>query len=141
MVALEITCGRRPVEAREEPAKVRLVEWVWDLYGKGEVQEAADGRLDLEFDEKQMECLMVIGLWCCHPDHTMRPSIRQVINVLNFEAPLPSLPSKLPVPMYFAPPMEMCRFSYTSPGPTSTSTTKESSTYSSMSAGSRKSLL
>lgn len=139
VVALEITCGRRPVEAREEAKKVRLVEWIWDLYGKGEIFEGVDKGLNLEFDEKQMECLMVVGLWCCHPDFTMRPSIRQVINVLNFEGALPSLPSKLPVPMYFAPPMEMCRFSYTSDG--LTNTTKGSSTYSSISAGSRKSLL
>ncbi|KAJ1406987.1 Serine/threonine-protein kinase, active site [Sesbania bispinosa] len=138
VVALEITCGRRPVEVKQEPGKVRLVEWVWDLYGKGKLAEAADERLSLEFDEKQMECLMVVGLWCCHPDHTMRPSIRQVINVLNFEAPLPSLPAKLPVPMYFAPPMDMCRFSYNTSGLT---TTTKGSSYSSMSAGSRKSLL
>ncbi|KAK7317693.1 hypothetical protein RJT34_02132 [Clitoria ternatea] len=139
VVALEITCGRRPVEVKEAPEKVRLVEWVWDLYGKGKLVEAVDEKLNLEFDEQQMECLMVVGLWCCHPDPTMRPSIRQVINVLNFEAPLPSLPSRLPVPMYFAPPMEMCKFSYTSTGVTST--TKESSSYSSTSAGSRNSLL
>ncbi|TKY58743.1 L-type lectin-domain containing receptor kinase IX.1 [Spatholobus suberectus] len=139
VVALEIACGRRPVEVKEEPGKVRLVEWVWNLYGKGKLIEATDKKLNWDFEEQQMECLMIVGLWCCHPDHTMRPSIRQVISVLNFEAPLPSLPSKLPVPMYFAPPMEMCKFSYTSSG--ATSTTKESSSYSSMSAGSRKSLL
>ncbi|XP_004509794.1 L-type lectin-domain containing receptor kinase IX.1-like [Cicer arietinum] len=140
VVALEITCGRRPVEVKEEVKKVRLVEWIWELYGQGKLNEGVDkGLLNLEFDEKQMEYLMVVGLWCCHPDYTMRPSIRQVINVLNFEATLPSLPSKLPVPMYYAPPMEMCRFSYTSNG--LTNTTKGSSTYSSMSAGSRKSLL
>ncbi|XP_027367568.1 L-type lectin-domain containing receptor kinase IX.1-like [Abrus precatorius] len=140
VVALEITCGRRPVEVKEEPGKVRLVEWVWNLYGKGKLFEAADEKLNLEFEEQQMECLMIVGLWCCHPDHTMRPSIRQVISVLNFEAPLPSLPSKLPVPLYFAPPMDMCKFSYTTTTEVTT-TTKGSSTYSSMSAGSRKSLL
>ncbi|GMP25776.1 hypothetical protein CsSME_00002475 [Camellia sinensis var. sinensis] len=114
VVALEIACGRKPVELRVEPSKVRLVEWVWDLYGKGKILEAADEGLSKEYDEPQTERLMVVGLWCCHPDHTIRPSIRQVINVLNFEAPLPSLPRKLPVAMYFAPPMSMCRFSYTS---------------------------
>ena len=139
VVALEITCGRKPVEVREEPSKVRLVEWVWSLYGKGKLLEAADQKLNWEFEEQQMECLMIVGLWCCHPDHTMRPSIRQVISVLNFEAPLPSLPSKLPVPMYYAPPMDMCKFSYTSSGVTST--TKASSPYSSISEGSGKSLL
>ncbi|KAK2354726.1 L-type lectin-domain containing receptor kinase IX.1 [Trifolium repens] len=139
VVALEIVCGRRSIEPKEEAKKVRLVEWVWELYGKSELFEGVDKGLNLEYDKKQMEYLMIIGLWCCHPDFTMRPSIRQVINVLNFEANLPNLPSKLPVPMYFAPPMEMCRFSYTFDG--ITNTTKGSSTYSSLSAGSRKSLL
>ncbi|KAK8501395.1 hypothetical protein V6N12_021090 [Hibiscus sabdariffa] len=113
VVALEIACGRRPVEPRQEPSKVRMVEWVWDLYGKGQLLEAVDKRLGEDLDEQQMECLMVIGLWCCHPDYTHRPSIRQVINVLNLEAPLPSLPSKLPVPMYYAPPLDLCLFSNT----------------------------
>lgn len=114
VVALEIACGRRPVEPKAEAAKVRLVEWVWDLYGEGKLLEAADKGLNKVFDEKQIEWLMVVGLWCCHPDHTLRPSIKQVINALNFETPLPKLPPKLPVAMYFAPPMSMCRFSYTS---------------------------
>jgi len=35
VVALEIACGRRPVEPKEEPSKMRMIEWVRDLYGKG----------------------------------------------------------------------------------------------------------
>ncbi|RWV92317.1 hypothetical protein GW17_00045322 [Ensete ventricosum] len=103
IVALEIACGRRPVESMEQKGKVRLVEWVWELYGRGRVLEAADGKLDGEFEEKQMACLMVVGLWCAHPDCTMRPSIKQAINVLNFETPCPDLPPKMPVPMYCTP--------------------------------------
>ncbi|KAI4382081.1 hypothetical protein MLD38_008087 [Melastoma candidum] len=112
MVALEIACGRRPVEPRAELSKVRLVEWVWGLYGRGRLSEAADKRLCMEYDEGQMEYLLTVGLWCSHPDYSLRPTIRQAISVLNYEAPLPMLPSKLPVPVYYAPPMEACRFSY-----------------------------
>ncbi|KAJ0982902.1 hypothetical protein J5N97_011157 [Dioscorea zingiberensis] len=115
VVALEMSCGRRPVEPREEPSKVRLVEFVWDLYGRGMILEAADKRLENDqFDEDQMERLMVVGLWCVHPDYNLRPSIKQAISVLNFESPLPVLPSKMPVPMYFAPPLDLSHFAYTS---------------------------
>ena len=76
--------------------------------------EAIDKRLSMEYDEEKMERLMVVGLWCCHPDPTIRPSMRQVINVLSFETPLPILPSKLPVPVYVEPPIDICRLSYTS---------------------------
>ncbi|KAJ8765611.1 hypothetical protein K2173_014733 [Erythroxylum novogranatense] len=147
VVALEITCGRKPVDTKQEPSKVRLVEWVWDLYGKGQILEAVDQRLGRDFDEKELECLLIVGLWCCHPDFTLRPSIRQVINVLKFEAPLPSLPAKLPVPMYYAPPLAMCKFSYTTSGPTESGKSRtpcscsQCSGNSSVSEESRKGLL
>ncbi|XP_026390915.1 L-type lectin-domain containing receptor kinase IX.1-like [Papaver somniferum] len=110
IVALEIACRRKPVEG----IRGVLVEWVWELYGSGKIIEVADHRLNMEFDEKQMENLMVPGLWCAHPDHKSRPSIRQVINVLNFESPLPILPSKLPTPVYYAPPIHMFDLTSTS---------------------------
>ncbi|KAK1322697.1 L-type lectin-domain containing receptor kinase IX.1 [Acorus calamus] len=117
VVALEIACGRRPVEPKaDEERKVRLVEWVWGLYGQRELFEAVDERLGDDFDRAQMERLMVVGLWCAHPDFNLRPSIRQAISVLNFEAPLPELPSKMPVPTYYAPPMDFNMFSYTTSG-------------------------
>ncbi|XP_062087305.1 L-type lectin-domain containing receptor kinase IX.1-like [Humulus lupulus] len=119
VVALEICCGRKPVIRNAEPCQVSLVEWVWDMYGKGQVLEAADMRLSEEFDERQMESLMVTGLWCCHPDPIFRPNIKQVVSVLNFEAPLPTLPSKLPRPMYFAP-----SFNISSTSNTSSTTTR-----------------
>ncbi|XP_065875654.1 L-type lectin-domain containing receptor kinase IX.1-like [Euphorbia lathyris] len=138
VVALEIACGRKPVDIREEAGRVRLIEWVWDLYGKGQLVEALDSRLIGQFDERQLECLMIVGLWCCHPDFVHRPSIKQVINVLSFEASLPTLPAKLPVPMYYAPPMNMCKFTYTSTTTGSTCSTTNSSI---LSGGSTKSLL
>ncbi|KAF8663899.1 hypothetical protein HU200_055237 [Digitaria exilis] len=103
VVALEIACGRRPAELDVEPSKARLVPWVWELYGKNAILEAADWRLKGQFDEEQMERLMVVGLWCAHPDYAHRPSIRQALNVLKLEAPLPMLPPKMPVPTYFPP--------------------------------------
>ncbi|XP_034680998.1 L-type lectin-domain containing receptor kinase IX.1-like [Vitis riparia] len=104
IVALEICCGRRAVEAKVEENQIRLVEWVWDLYGVGKLLEAADPRLSADYDEQQMERLMIVGLWCAHPDCNARPSMRQAISVLNSEALLPLLPIKMPVPMYYAPP-------------------------------------
>ena len=105
IVALEIACGRMPFNPNVEEEKMVMVEWVWKLYGCGKVLDAIDSKLRKEIrsfgdEEKMMECLMVVGLWCAHPDSNARPSIRQAINVLNFEAPLPILPSHLPAPTY-----------------------------------------
>ena len=104
IVALEICSGRRAVESKAEENQIRLVEWVWELYGVGKLLEAADPRLSADYDEQEMERLMIVGLWCAHPDSKSRPSMRQAISVLNSEALLPLLPIKMPVPMYYAPP-------------------------------------
>ncbi|CAH8299200.1 unnamed protein product [Eruca vesicaria subsp. sativa] len=55
-----------------------------------------------DYDVEQAECLMIVGLWCAHPDSNSRPCIKQAIQVLNFEAPLPNLPHKMPVATYHA---------------------------------------
>ncbi|KDP37602.1 hypothetical protein JCGZ_06945 [Jatropha curcas] len=104
IVALEIACGKNPINLEEERDgdKISVVRWVWDLYGEGKQKllEGADPRLDGDFDEQQLVCLMVVGVWCAHLDAKLRPSIRQAIQVLNFEAPLPVLPLKMPEPSY-----------------------------------------
>ncbi|CAN6352323.1 unnamed protein product [Urochloa humidicola] len=105
VLLLEVTCGRRPaVRVREEDEYfVHLVQWVWDAYGGGSILDAADARLAGEFDDREMACAMLVGLWCVHPDRSLRPTIRQAVNVLRFEAPPPSLPAKMPVATYGPP--------------------------------------
>lgn len=100
VVALEIACGRRAVEPEMDERQVVLVPWVWELYGKESLVDPVDQRLCGDFDGKQIESLMIVGLWCAHPDHTLRPFIRQAMQVLNFEAGMPNLPMKMPVATY-----------------------------------------
>lgn len=96
VVALEIACGRKSVNQNAPENEINIVNWVWELYGSGRILEAVDSRLEGDFDHDQIKCLMIVGRWCAHPDHKHRPSIRQAIHVLNFEAPFPCLPSSYP---------------------------------------------
>ncbi|KAG6605138.1 L-type lectin-domain containing receptor kinase IX.1, partial [Cucurbita argyrosperma subsp. sororia] len=93
--------------AMETGSHKGLVEWVWDLYGSGKVLMGVDEKLQSDYDRKQMECLMIVGLWSAYPDPNLRPSIRQVIQALNFETTMPSLPDKMPVAVYYAPSTSM----------------------------------
>ncbi|KAK7363046.1 hypothetical protein VNO77_05175 [Canavalia gladiata] len=103
VVLLEVATGRKAIHHKENGEQVSLVEWIWELYTLRNVVAAADPNLCGEFDMQQMECLLVVGLWCANPDSTSRPSIKQVIKVLNFEAPLPILPNQVPALAYFPP--------------------------------------
>ncbi|CAN6361767.1 unnamed protein product [Urochloa humidicola] len=107
VLLLEIACGRQPaVLAREEDDDyIHLVNWVWKFYGGGVIIDAADERLKGAFHAGEMEAVMVVGLWCAHPDRSLRPSIRQAVSTLRFEAPLPRLPERMPVAIYCTPPV------------------------------------
>ncbi|KAI7738482.1 hypothetical protein M8C21_024861 [Ambrosia artemisiifolia] len=134
VVALEIACGRRAIDDKVPEKQIQLVEWVWERYGNGNLLEAVDPSLGSEFEEEEVRRLMVIGLWCVHPDSEFRPSMIKAIKVLNSEAPMPLLPSKMPV-AYYEPPIafslsEICSTSEyqsvsTSPEPPSTESSKQ----------------
>ncbi|KAK4800540.1 hypothetical protein SAY86_021027 [Trapa natans] len=93
VVALEIACGRRTYEDGE--FSVSLVRWVWQLFVGGAIIQAADEKLEERFEEKEMECLLIVGLWCTNPNKRERPKAGEVIKVLKNEAPLPELPRNM----------------------------------------------
>lgn len=87
VVILEVACGKRAIEKEQSGNKmVNLVDWVWGLYGEGKITEAADDRLRGEFEESEMERLLLVGLSCANPDSNARPSMRRVLQILNREA-------------------------------------------------------
>ncbi|KAK4271347.1 hypothetical protein QN277_020052 [Acacia crassicarpa] len=105
VVLLEVATGRRAVDdvQEKEATGISVAEWVWELYGKGKVGEAGDSSLVGEYKEEEMERMLVVGLWCTHPEYKMRPNLREVIKVLKFEADLPEIPLVMPVPVYLPP--------------------------------------
>ncbi|KAI9195329.1 hypothetical protein LWI28_013879 [Acer negundo] len=84
-------------------SQISLVTWVWEAYGNGRLVDVADEKLSKDFDLSELECLMMVGLWCAHPDHNLRPFMRQALQVLNFELALPNLPQQMPVPRFDLP--------------------------------------
>ncbi|MFS7920663.1 putative protein kinase RLK-Pelle-L-LEC family [Helianthus anomalus] len=99
VVSLEIACRRKCMEFKAEENKTRRIEWAWELYGTKTLLDATDPRLDLNFEEEEIKCLMTTCLWCVHPNPKLRLSMRNVIQVLNFENSLP-IPSKMPKAAY-----------------------------------------
>ncbi|VAH54922.1 unnamed protein product [Triticum turgidum subsp. durum] len=101
VVLLEVACGRRPMSpANQDKQKnggvFRLVEWVWGLYGRGSILEATDERLNGDYNAAEVESVMVVGLWCAHPNPSARPSIKTALATLQPKADrgyqLPVLP-------------------------------------------------
>ncbi|KAK9906954.1 hypothetical protein M0R45_002569 [Rubus argutus] len=82
ILILEVMCGRRPIEEGKPP----LVEWVWQLMTKGQLLDAFDERLRARgsgFSEEEVQRVLHLGLLCAYTDPNARPSMRQVVKVLE----------------------------------------------------------
>ncbi|KAK6777649.1 hypothetical protein RDI58_024367 [Solanum bulbocastanum] len=64
IVVLEIGWGRKSIEHKAEEHQVNIIEWVWRLYGIGNLHEAVKPILSSEFNEQEVEHLLIVGLWC-----------------------------------------------------------------------------
>ncbi|KAL7227550.1 hypothetical protein ACSBR1_022413 [Camellia fascicularis] len=72
VMLLKIACGRKPIDLKVPESQMRTMEWVWDLYGTGRLLEAAvDPKMCPDFVQEEMECLMIVGLWCTHLDDNL----------------------------------------------------------------------
>ncbi|XP_028783395.1 L-type lectin-domain containing receptor kinase IV.1-like [Neltuma alba] len=90
---LEVVCGRKPIEQVNEDECVILVDWVYELWNKGEIIEAKDPNLGTEYPAEEIELVLKLGLLCSSCQPVSRPSMRRVVQYLNWEMPLPDLSS------------------------------------------------
>jgi serine/threonine protein kinase len=81
ILILEVMCGRRPIEE----GKPDLVDWAWQLMVQGQLLNALDARLKAggEFDAEEVDRLLHLGLLCAYHDSCSRPTMRQVVKVLE----------------------------------------------------------
>ncbi|KAG0540803.1 hypothetical protein BDA96_03G441000, partial [Sorghum bicolor] len=60
-----------------------LISAVQESYAKGELLQMADERLNGDFDERQMERVLLVGLLCVQQHRRDRPEIRTAVNLLS----------------------------------------------------------
>ncbi|CAN6302970.1 unnamed protein product [Urochloa humidicola] len=90
---LEVACGRRPMERYDDLDSPGLVDLVLERWKAGRILDAKDPRIS-KCDEADVELVLKLGLLCSHPDPRSRPSMRQVMQILEGAAPLPETPPK-----------------------------------------------
>ncbi|XP_048542657.1 L-type lectin-domain containing receptor kinase S.7-like [Triticum urartu] len=91
VLALEVATGRRPTEKG-----TAVVDWVWSLWGRRRLVDAADQRLQGQFVAEEMRRVLLVGLCCVHPDCRKRPGMRRVVRMLDGSAPMTLVPDKKP---------------------------------------------
>ncbi|XP_058099355.1 L-type lectin-domain containing receptor kinase SIT2-like [Magnolia sinica] len=90
---LEVACGKRPIDPQSSADEVILVQWVWECWRRGTILAAADPKLLLDYVMEEMELVLKLGLLCSHRFSAARPSMRQIMQFLDQDVPLPELSS------------------------------------------------
>ncbi|KAI8560573.1 hypothetical protein RHMOL_Rhmol04G0268100 [Rhododendron molle] len=88
---LEVVCGRRPIEPRAAAEDLVLVDWVFSFWNIGEVLRTVDPKLGSEYVVEEVELVLKLGLLCSHSEPVARPNMRQVVQYLEGDIPLPEL--------------------------------------------------
>lgn len=107
VLILEIACERKPgIQIdQENNYRNRIVEWVWRHHKGDCLIDAINVEENISLDqEEQIECVLKLGLACCHPNPYERPSMMTVLQVLKGEANPPTVPTEMPIFMWPAMP-------------------------------------
>ncbi|KAL2650408.1 hypothetical protein R1flu_018536 [Riccia fluitans] len=95
-VALEIVCGRVAFDQWLAADETVLVNWVWSKLDEDKLLSVVDPRLEDQFDKKEAELLLRLGLLCPHPNPNDWPSMRQVVDILEEVVPMLAVPRSKP---------------------------------------------
>ncbi|MED6184352.1 hypothetical protein PIB30_046571 [Stylosanthes scabra] len=79
VLLLELVSGRRALDYSQQS----LVLWAKPLLKKNEIKELIDPSLDEEFDTRQMNLMLLAASLCIQQSSIRRPSMRQVVQLLN----------------------------------------------------------
>ncbi|KAK6290496.1 hypothetical protein POUND7_002037 [Theobroma cacao] len=90
---LEVACGRRPIQAQSPTEDVILIDWVYSCWYKGDILEAKDPKLGTEYVAEEVELVLKLGLLCSHSEPEARPTMRQCVQFLEGDIPLPEISS------------------------------------------------
>ncbi|XP_057461976.1 lectin-domain containing receptor kinase VI.3-like [Actinidia eriantha] len=109
VLLLEVASGRRSVVSDPSKGRIMLVDWVFERAQAGQILDAVDLKLGSGYDVKEMEMVLGLGLFCCHPIAEARPTMRQIARYLNGDDLLPGI-DKLGSDVYLNAQAKMSRF-------------------------------
>ncbi|KAL9258405.1 putative receptor-like protein [Drosera capensis] len=106
IVILEIMCGRKALDLSFSGTahSILITDWAWSLVKEGKIEEVFDATLvrigeSRELNPKAiMERFVLVGILCSHVMVALRPTILEVIKMLEGDIEVPPIPDR-PLPL------------------------------------------
>ncbi|KAH9717695.1 non-specific serine/threonine protein kinase [Citrus sinensis] len=91
VMLLEIVCCRKNMDETLRDEEVVLIDWAYHCYEAGEVQNLVIEADHVDMEE--LEKMVKIGLWCVETEFSLRPTMKQVILMMEGFVATPPPPS------------------------------------------------
>ncbi|PNX86224.1 G-type lectin S-receptor-like serine/threonine-protein kinase [Trifolium pratense] len=84
---------------QEDEEKAILTDWAYDCYKEGVVDALVAGDDEALEDKEKLEKLVMIAIWCVQEDPYLRPTMRNVLHMLEgtVEVQVPPYPSPISI--------------------------------------------
>ncbi|GLJ51362.1 hypothetical protein SUGI_1092070 [Cryptomeria japonica] len=94
MTLLEIISGRRNLDLKVEESRLYFPTWASSQIGRGNIIGVVDVRIASEANIEEVKRAAVVGGLCIQEDENLRPSMSEVVKILEgkMEAPSPQIP-------------------------------------------------
>ncbi|KAJ9685838.1 hypothetical protein PVL29_017774 [Vitis rotundifolia] len=95
VMLLEIISCRRCIDFQtENEEEAILTDWAYDCYRGHRLDKLVENDDDARNDMRRLEKLVMVAIWCIQEDPSLRPSMRNVTQMLEgvVEVPMPSCP-------------------------------------------------
>ncbi|KAF8663031.1 hypothetical protein HU200_055622 [Digitaria exilis] len=92
VLVLEIVTGKVAVDAQHH----HLADWVWHLHKEGRLPDAIDPTLTTEFHTNDAKRLLLLGLACCQPNPSDRPTMVKALQIITKSEPPTDVPVEKP---------------------------------------------
>ncbi|KAL1542100.1 G-type lectin S-receptor-like serine/threonine-protein kinase LECRK3 [Salvia divinorum] len=90
VMLLEIICCRKCVDYSRSEDEAILEEWVYDCYATGKIGSLVGDEM---VEERKVERMVKIGIWCVQYDPSLRPTMKKVLLMLEGTVEIPMPPS------------------------------------------------
>ncbi|KAL6978467.1 putative LRR receptor-like serine/threonine-protein kinase rkf3 [Sarracenia purpurea var. burkii] len=94
VVFLELLSGKKAIMAVNEQQPSLVTEWAWSLVRDGRTLDVIEDRMPDPGPPEVMEKYVLVAVLCSHPQLYARPTMDQVVKILDMDLPVPAIPER-----------------------------------------------
>ncbi|KAK7392382.1 hypothetical protein VNO78_20819 [Psophocarpus tetragonolobus] len=94
VVLLELLSGRKALQTNNDGQPSALTDWAWSLVRTGKALDVIEDRMPQPGSEQVLEKYVLIAVLCSHPQLYARPTMDQVVKMMETDESVPSIPER-----------------------------------------------